>query len=50
MLTCVCLCVQVIRLSFSLPPKGDTAIVDRFLSLALLLADLLASYRLSPGG
>ncbi|KAI3426128.1 hypothetical protein D9Q98_008507 [Chlorella vulgaris] len=39
---------QVIRLSFSLPPKGDTAIVDRFLSLALLLADLLACYRLSP--
>lgn len=39
---------QVVRLSFSLPPEGDTATLNKFLVTVLLLADLLGSYRLSP--
>ncbi|EFN56107.1 hypothetical protein CHLNCDRAFT_51730 [Chlorella variabilis] len=38
----------VVRLSFSLPPEGDTATLNKFLVTVLLLADLLGSYRLSP--
>ncbi|KAL4424643.1 hypothetical protein ABPG77_002261 [Micractinium sp. CCAP 211/92] len=38
----------VVRLSFVLPPQGDHATLNKFLALALLLADLLGSYKLSP--
>ena len=37
------------RLSFALPPAGDTATLDKFLVLTMLLVDLLGSYKPSPG-
>lgn len=42
--------MQVIRLSFYLPPLSEQEVMQRFLTLATVLTDIVANYKLTPGG
>ena len=39
---------QMVRLSFTLPPPGSPATLDRFVSLAAAVVDSLGTYKLTP--